>query len=195
MPSAHGAHAHAKRKSRAEKPISHHVENDVEQTLKGEEATREAMRRGQGKSGLEHLTPFETIKTFKFATAVGVLSSFCAATEGYQAIAPVRIRGAITMLYQFWWALGSFMGQIAIRDTNERTPYRYLTAIYTQWGHVGFMFIIFLVLPESLSWYASKGREADAKKTLKWLKIPAWNFGKTETATQQLLRSEDVDEK
>ncbi|KAH8430724.1 uncharacterized protein LDX57_008386 [Aspergillus melleus] len=267
-------------KPRVEKSVAHQVDHDVEQTLKGEEAAREAMERGQGKSGLEHLTPFETIKTFKFATAVGVIASFCAATEGYQAvmngsiianagfvhqfatkinaegeqylespiitgwsmvmtigqmiglagapfisgnygrkwamyttmifllasvlaeslarnwgvwlvgkmlagfgvggiqaifqpylpeIAPVRIRGAITMLYQFWWALGSFMGQIALREINERTPYKYLTAIYTQWGHVGFMFIIFLVLPETPSWYASKGREADAKKTLKWL--------------------------
>jgi MFS family permease len=84
-------------------------------------------------------------------------------------IAPVRIRGAITMLYSFWWALGSFCGQIALREINERTPYKYLTAIYSQWGHIGVMFIVFVVLPESPSWYASKGRESDAKKTMKWL--------------------------
>ncbi|KAL2851029.1 general substrate transporter [Aspergillus pseudoustus] len=272
--------AQADNKSTTEKPVSHHVDDDVEESLKHGETAREAMERGQGKSGLEHLSPIETIKTFKFATAVGVLASFCAATEGYQAvmngsilanagfvdqfatktnaegedylespiitgwsmimtigqmiglagtpfisgnygrkaamyatmafllasilaeslartwqiwlvgkmlagfgvggiqaifqaylseIAPVRIRGAMTMLYQFWWALGSFCGQVALREINARTPDKYLTAIYSQWGHVGVMFIIFIILPESPSWYASKGREADSKKTLKWL--------------------------
>ncbi|KAL4879555.1 general substrate transporter [Aspergillus karnatakaensis] len=81
-------------------------------------------------------------------------------------IAPVRIRGASMMLYQFWWALGSFCGQIALRQINETNPYKYLTAIYSQWGHVGVMGIIFFILPESPSWYVSKGREADAKKTM-----------------------------
>jgi hypothetical protein len=78
--------ATADSKPTVEKPTVHHEDAEVEGALKPSEVAREAMERGQGKSGLEHLSPLETIKTFKFATAVGVLASFCAATEGYQAV-------------------------------------------------------------------------------------------------------------
>ena len=47
-------------------------------------AVQEAAARGQVISGYETLTPWETVKTFKIATAVCFGMAFSAATDGYQ---------------------------------------------------------------------------------------------------------------
>ena len=44
----------------------------------------DAAARGQATSGYEHLTPIETIKTFKWATLACFAAAFSAATDGYQ---------------------------------------------------------------------------------------------------------------
>ncbi|KAH7136976.1 general substrate transporter [Dactylonectria estremocensis] len=83
-------------------------------------------------------------------------------------IAPVRVRGSMLMLYSFWWTLGSFCTHVALQRLNRQDPYDWLTPIYTQWGHIGVMAIIYICLPESPAWCASVGKEEKAKK---WLKL------------------------
>ncbi|KAM0323486.1 hypothetical protein ACHAQA_008766 [Verticillium albo-atrum] len=56
----------------------------VEQTLKPSEAAFDAAIKGQAVSGYETLTLWETVKTFKVATAVCFAAAFSAATDGYQ---------------------------------------------------------------------------------------------------------------
>ncbi|KAJ1326182.1 MFS transporter SP family general alpha glucoside:H+ symporter [Microdochium nivale] len=83
-------------------------------------------------------------------------------------IAPVRIRGGLLMLYSFWWTLGTFFAQVALQRLNATDPANWLTPVTTQWGHVGVMAIIYIILPESPAWCASVGKEAKAKK---WLSV------------------------
>lgn len=47
--------------------------------------------------------------------------------------------------------------------TNFRTP------IYTQWGHIGVMLIIYLIIPESPAWCASRGKVEKAKKNMRFI--------------------------
>lgn len=44
----------------------------------------DAAARGQAASGYESLTPWETIKTFRWATVACFAAAFSAATDGYQ---------------------------------------------------------------------------------------------------------------
>ncbi|EEU37614.1 uncharacterized protein NECHADRAFT_53594 [Fusarium vanettenii 77-13-4] len=84
-------------------------------------------------------------------------------------VAPVRIRGGLLMCYSFWWTLGSFLTHVALQRMSKLHPYNWLTPIYTQWGQIGLMLIIYLILPESPAWLATVGREEQAKKVLTWL--------------------------
>ncbi|KAJ4191822.1 hypothetical protein NW767_010728 [Fusarium falciforme] len=84
-------------------------------------------------------------------------------------LAPNRIRGGLLMSYQLWWALGGFSAQIALRTVNEEYPYKWLVPIYTQWGHVAIMFIIFFILPESPVWCATRGLEEKSKRIFSML--------------------------
>lgn len=69
-----------------EKPTDpvEHAEAPVEIGLKESEAAVDAASKGQATSGYELLTPWETVKTFKLATAACFFAAFSAATDGYQ---------------------------------------------------------------------------------------------------------------
>ncbi|KAL4747009.1 hypothetical protein BDW72DRAFT_209932 [Aspergillus terricola var. indicus] len=84
-------------------------------------------------------------------------------------VAPTRIRGAFLMCYSLWFALGQFFAPVALQVLNQSNPNNYLTAVYTQWSQIGLMLIIYIFIPESPVWCASKGREAQAKKLLGFL--------------------------
>ncbi|KIR70588.1 sugar transporter [Cryptococcus deuterogattii CA1014] len=64
-------------------------------------------------------------------------------------VAPIRIRGCLLMLYNFWFSLGNFFAPVAL-----------------QWGHIGLMLVIYLLLPESPAWCATRGLEEKAKKNM-----------------------------
>lgn len=49
---------------------------------------------------------------------------------------------------------------------SKNRPFDWLTPIYTQWGQIGLMFIIYLYLPESPVWLASRNKAEQAKKAL-----------------------------
>ncbi|KAM6516456.1 hypothetical protein FALCPG4_014639 [Fusarium falciforme] len=61
-----------------------HAEAPMEMGLKESEAAVDAASKGQAASGYEHLTPWQTVKTFKVATAVCFFAAFSAATDGFQ---------------------------------------------------------------------------------------------------------------
>jgi MFS family permease len=84
-------------------------------------------------------------------------------------VAPVRIRGGILMLYTFWWSLGGLFGSVALQDLNARDSHNYLMPIYTQWAHIGLIFIFFFIVPESPAWCVSVGKIGQAKAELKRL--------------------------
>jgi hypothetical protein len=60
-----------------------HVETH-DNTLDPKDAVVDATARGQAVSGYETLTPWQTIKMFKWATAACFAAAFSAATDGYQ---------------------------------------------------------------------------------------------------------------
>lgn len=83
--------------------------------------------------------------------------------------APVRIRGGLLMTYNFWFALGQFFAPVALQVMSTYAPNNWLTPVLTQWSQIGLMLIIYLIVPETPAWAASKGKEERAKKSLKWL--------------------------
>jgi hypothetical protein len=56
----------------------------VETTLKHDDLAAEAVAQGQAISGYENLTFWETVRTFKMASLVCLLSAFSAGADGYQ---------------------------------------------------------------------------------------------------------------
>lgn len=84
-------------------------------------------------------------------------------------IAPVRIRGALLMCYNLWWITGQFFAPVALQAMSTSAPRNYLTPVYSQWGLIGLMLIIYVLVPESPAWAASVGKEERAKKALRFL--------------------------
>lgn len=79
-------------------------------------------------------------------------------------VAPVRIRGGLLMCYSFWWTVGIFMAHIALKAMNDKQPTNWLDPIYTQWGQIGLMLIIYVFLPESPAWCVDQGHIDRARK-------------------------------
>ncbi|KAL4907750.1 hypothetical protein BDW74DRAFT_166402 [Aspergillus multicolor] len=84
-------------------------------------------------------------------------------------VAPVRIRGAFLMCYSLWWLIGQFFAPVALQVMSTYAPENYLTPVYTQWSQISLMLVIYLLIPESPAWCATKGKEAHAKKVLRLL--------------------------
>ncbi|SCO76681.1 probable maltose permease (MalP) [Fusarium oxysporum] len=259
----------------------------VETALKHDDLAAEAVAQGQALSGYENLTFWETVRTFKMASLVCLLSAFSAGADGYQIamqasiiankgfvqqfatavneqgekflasniiatwsagqnvgqvlgqigisfvvarfgrkiamytfwtilmssvlaeslartwpvwfgakmlagtgvgclqatllgyiteVSPTRVRGGMLMLYSFWWTLGSFCTHVALLRLNKTDPFNWLTPVYTQWGHIGVMAIIYVLLPESPSWCVTVGQEERAKKSIRFLYRGVENF-------------------
>ncbi|KAH8896835.1 general substrate transporter [Thozetella sp. PMI_491] len=128
----------------------------------------------------------------KLLAGIGV-GSLQAIIQPYIAeLAPVRIRGALTMFYSFWWTIGSFFAQIALQTINTNSPYNWTTAVYSQWGHIGVMLLIYIILPESPPWLVAQGREVEAKKTLARLhrNVPNYNVDHQYELIAQLVEHE-----
>ncbi|KAL3485888.1 general substrate transporter [Aspergillus germanicus] len=80
--------------------------------------------------------------------------------------APIRIRGGLLMCYSLWWSLGSFFAYLALQAMASHSPTVWLTPIYTQWAQIGIMLIIYVFLPESPVWCATRGDSTRAKREL-----------------------------
>ncbi|KAM5343675.1 hypothetical protein ACJ41O_012212 [Fusarium nematophilum] len=101
--------AHAPEKS--SDPVEH-AEAPVEVGLKESEAAVEAASKGQATTGYEHLSPWQTVKAFKVATAVCFFAAFSAATDGYQ----IGINASIV-------ANKGFVHQFATSYDDEGAPF------------------------------------------------------------------------
>ncbi|KAF2012730.1 MFS general substrate transporter [Aaosphaeria arxii CBS 175.79] len=64
--------------------IEHHEAVDEAAGAEHEDLALDAEAKGQGLTGYEHLTAWETIKAFKINTLICFLTSISAATDGYQ---------------------------------------------------------------------------------------------------------------
>ncbi|TVY62677.1 MFS transporter fmqE [Fusarium oxysporum f. sp. cubense] len=84
-------------------------------------------------------------------------------------IAPTRIRGIVLMTYNLWWTVGTFFAYVAMEAVSGYDSHNWLLPIYTQWGHIGLMLIIFVMLPESAAWAVSAGKIEKAKRALRQL--------------------------
>ncbi|WVR08375.1 hypothetical protein IAU60_005430 [Kwoniella sp. DSM 27419] len=82
-------------------------------------------------------------------------------------VAPTRVRGFLLMMYNFWFSVGGFFAPVALQVMSTYAPDDFRTPIYTQWSQIGLMLIIYIILPESPMWLASRGAEDKAKKQLK----------------------------
>ncbi|KAL4981678.1 general substrate transporter [Aspergillus falconensis] len=84
-------------------------------------------------------------------------------------VSPIRIRGAFLMCYSLWWLIGQFFAPVALQVMSTYDRDNYLTPVYTQWAQIGLMLIIYLAIPESPAWCATKGKVTQAKKVLRIL--------------------------
>ncbi|KAF4332130.1 maltose permease [Fusarium beomiforme] len=107
-------------------------------------------------------------------TGVGCLQ---ATLLGYiTELSPTRVRGGMLILYSFWWTLGSFCTHLALQRLNKTDPLNWLTPVYTQWGHIGIMAIIYVLLLELPSWCVTVGQKERAKKSIRFLYRGVENF-------------------
>lgn len=83
--------------------------------------------------------------------------------------APARIRGGLLMAYNFWFGLGNFFAPVALQVLSKVDRDDWLTPVYTQWAQIGLMLLIYLFVPETPAWCASRGYETRAKKSLRIL--------------------------
>jgi len=92
-------------------------------------------------------------------------------------LSPTQIRGLFTEAYTFWYVSGQLMSSVALQRLNKTHPYDFRLAIYTQWGMIGGLALVYLVLPESPWWLVMKGKTDKARRTLLRLKggIPEYD--------------------
>ncbi|WWC91437.1 uncharacterized protein L201_006383 [Kwoniella dendrophila CBS 6074] len=82
-------------------------------------------------------------------------------------VAPTRVRGFLLMMYNFWFSVGGFFAPVALQVMSKYAPDDFRTPIYTQWSQIGLMLIIYIFLPESPMWCASRGLEDRAKSNMR----------------------------
>ncbi|KAH8589825.1 putative transporter [Bisporella sp. PMI_857] len=81
-------------------------------------------------------------------------------------VAPIRIRGGLLMCYSFWWTVGSFFAQVALRTLSKSHPTHFRLPIYTQFGQLALMLFIYIFIPESPAWCVTVGKLERARKSL-----------------------------
>lgn len=105
-------------------------------------------------------------------------------------VSPIRIRGGLLMCYSFWWTLGSFFAQVALRTMAKNNPTKYLDPIYTQFGQVGAMILIYIFVPESPAWCVTAGKIERARKELLKLNRGVKNYNVEQQIEILILASE-----
>ncbi|WWC71187.1 uncharacterized protein I206_105140 [Kwoniella pini CBS 10737] len=92
--------------------------------------------------------------------------------------APSQIRGFLIVAYSLWFSLGGLMASVALKVRSASDPLDYKSPIYTQFGMIGLSLIIFVFLPESPWWLASKGKFDKARVVLekKFSGIPNYDI-------------------
>ena len=88
------------------------------------------------------------------------------ACKSYTSTASQSGAATDTKRYFSWFVIGQLCGNLALNRLNASDPFDFRTPIYTQWAMVGVMLIIFLLIPETPWWLASKGKLDSASKVL-----------------------------
>lgn len=81
--------------------------------------------------------------------------------------APNNIRGAMIIFYGVWNNIGGFLAPVVLNATDKNDPYNWRTPMLTQFGFLGIMLPIFIYLPETASYYASRGEHDKGRATLR----------------------------
>ncbi|ORX34051.1 sugar transporter [Kockovaella imperatae] len=84
-------------------------------------------------------------------------------------VAPTRVRGFLLMMYNFWFSVGNTFAPVALQVMSTYAPNEFRIPIYTQYAQIGLMLIIYLIIPESPMWCASRDLEDRAKRNLRVL--------------------------
>lgn len=94
--------------------------------------------------------------------------------------------GCVLTSPRSWYVTGQLMSAVALQRLNKLHPYDFRLAIYTQWGMIGGLAIVYCFLPESPWWLVSHGQTDKARKTLLRLKgtVPAYDVD-TELAVME----------
>ncbi|KAL4897129.1 general substrate transporter [Aspergillus ambiguus] len=81
-------------------------------------------------------------------------------------IAPTQLRGFFINAYSFWFVVGQLFASVALNQLNASDPLDFRTPIYTQWAMIGVIIVIFVFIPETPWWLASKGKLDQTAKVL-----------------------------
>lgn len=81
-------------------------------------------------------------------------------------LAPTQLKGALVNCYTLLFVVGQLMSAVALFELNAKNPLNFRDAIFTQWGMIGGLAIIFFLLPESPWWLVQVGRPEQAQKVL-----------------------------
>lgn len=64
-------------------------------------------------------------------------------------VSPLHNSNMVQILSAVRWAIGQFFGPLALKIMNDNSPNVWLTPIYSQWGVIGLLFIIYALVPET----------------------------------------------
>jgi MFS transporter, SP family, general alpha glucoside:H+ symporter len=65
--------------------------------------------------------------------------------------------------------VGQLLGPVGLQVLQYKDPYDYKTAVYSQFGMLGGLMIIYAILPETAWWSVSKDKIDKARKSLKFM--------------------------
>jgi sugar porter (SP) family MFS transporter len=81
-------------------------------------------------------------------------------------IAPTKIRGMCLNLYVFFWSVGILSGSVGLYIAEGIDKYNFRLSFYGQFVFAAVFIPSLVFAPESPWWYARRGREVDAKRSL-----------------------------
>lgn len=125
--------------------IAHH-ESPADDVPRPKDAILDAATRGQGLTGFETMTPFETFKKFKWCTFYAAIAAFAAGADGYQIACvppptpPSHMRLLLTFISTSSMNSGilanpGFLEQFATLTTDEGKP-TFDSVIIAAWGSI-----------------------------------------------------------
>ncbi|OQU95620.1 hypothetical protein CLAIMM_01802 [Cladophialophora immunda] len=105
--------------------------------------------------------------------AVGLAANFVIAY--WAETSPVKMRGLITLLYGAITNLAQFVGACIVKGTSElTTSWAWRGSLMTEFIPPLILLIFIYWIPETPRWYASHGKNAQARKSMCQVRGPTW---------------------